>query len=142
MSTQLALQPIYTIEGLINACRTIEDAKVAAARFRPPPANVQQLLEPDLAYTKGRYRPAKYTLTDSVGAPHSLEQPINYVPSESPNAQSFSGASAMTCWNCNQTGHRFNQCTSVKRKHCYRCGQPNVTSKECPKCAGNGRRAQ
>lgn len=49
------------------------------------------------------------------------------------------------CWNCDDLGHTFLDCTVVRRIFCYGCGTKNVFRPQCPKCSiaklqGNGRR--
>lgn len=44
------------------------------------------------------------------------------------------------CWNCGAEGHLARGCLAPRRMHCYRCGRPDVTLKNCQSCAGNGRR--
>lgn len=42
--------------------------------------------------------------------------------------------SRFKCWNCDQVGHSFYDCPSKERKlFCYRCGEKNVTTPQCPK---------
>lgn len=42
----------------------------------------------------------------------------------------------ITCWNCDEIGHRHNDCKKDKIIFCYGCGQKGVTKPKCPKCAG------
>lgn len=49
------------------------------------------------------------------------------------------------CWNCDDLGHTFLDCTVVRRIFCYGCGAKNVFRPQCPKCSiaklqGNGKR--
>lgn len=48
----------------------------------------------------------------------------------------------LICWNCNEAGHVFMECTSsVRSLFCYRCGKPNTITPKCPNCQqGNHRR--
>lgn len=38
------------------------------------------------------------------------------------------------CWNCEQQGHVHRNCTAPRRRFCYSCRHPGVTSRTCPKC--------
>lgn len=44
--------------------------------------------------------------------------------------------STIICWNCNQPNHKYQNCTQRRKKFCYKCGRPNVTSYSCM-CSGN-----
>ena len=41
------------------------------------------------------------------------------------------------CWNCHDLRHRFRECSRPRGTFCYRCGEPDFTSRNCPKCQGN-----
>lgn len=46
------------------------------------------------------------------------------------------------CFNCDENGHGFRDCPSEKRcLFCYRCGEKNVTSPNCPVCQENRKRS-
>lgn len=47
------------------------------------------------------------------------------------------GFSHYKCWNCQQTGHSFVDCSLPRRLFCWRCGRDNVATRHCPKCQGN-----
>lgn len=40
----------------------------------------------------------------------------------------------LSCWNCSQKGHRFEDCLSERKIFCYGCGKPNVFKPNCLKC--------
>lgn len=44
----------------------------------------------------------------------------------------------LKCWNCSGP-HRFRSCPQPRSIFCYRCGEANVTSNDCPKCQGNAK---
>lgn len=74
---------------------------------------------------------------------HDLEPDLAYVSTDasdfaSPSTSLVTAINAMTCWNCNRSGHRSAQCTERKNKHCYRCGYAGFTVKNCPKCSISG----
>lgn len=49
-------------------------------------------------------------------------------------------ALSLTCWNCNQMGHRYQDCLSDRTVFCYGCGAPNMYKPNCAKCnPKNGR---
>lgn len=50
--------------------------------------------------------------------------------------------SQYVCFNCSEKGHGFRDCPSEQRLlFCYRCGEKNVTSPNCPACLENRRRS-
>ncbi|XP_073835648.1 uncharacterized protein [Musca autumnalis] len=57
-----------------------------------------------------------------------------------PKAPGVSKSEPMRCWNCNDKGHTFKQCTSSQRSlFCFRCGSPGVTAPQCNNCKQNSR---
>lgn len=49
------------------------------------------------------------------------------------------------CWNCDDLGHTFMDCTVARKVFCFGCGAKNVFRPRCPKCSvarvqGNGMR--
>lgn len=107
----LGLVEINNIDELKNLCAKIERKKHTIDNFAAP-SRKKCDLEPDLAY-------------------------VTSVQESSNNAIATTSGTSMKCWNCNQLGHRSAQCNQSKRKHCYRCGEPNVTVKSCGKCNSN-----
>jgi hypothetical protein len=41
------------------------------------------------------------------------------------------------CWNCTKTGHSYQACKLKRKIFCFRCGNPNVTTKTCARCSKN-----
>lgn len=48
----------------------------------------------------------------------------------------------LTCWNCDENGHRHNDCTEAKNVFCYGCGLKNVTKPKCPNCPGKEKQSR
>lgn len=51
----------------------------------------------------------------------------------------------LVCWNCDDIGHTYMDCTASRRIFCYGCGAKNCIRPQCPTCSvrnlqGNGRR--
>lgn len=128
IQTQLSLQPLTSISELIQLARTIEETELRIQKFVPPPSNLRHLVEPDLAYKK-----------PSGSNVASVKIETKSQPSQS--SDQYNG-SQPTCWNCNQTGHRFKKCKEPRKIFCFRCGQSNVIASTCPKCSKNLERAQ
>ncbi|XP_034937199.1 uncharacterized protein [Chelonus insularis] len=38
------------------------------------------------------------------------------------------------CWNCSKSGHLFRFCPEPRRRFCFKCQAPGVTSVNCPRC--------
>lgn len=41
----------------------------------------------------------------------------------------------VTCWNCDEKGHFWDDCLRERRVFCYGCGTPNVYKPQCTRCA-------
>jgi hypothetical protein len=53
--------------------------------------------------------------------------------------QDFQNQKSIQCFNCKKFGHKFSHCRTPQTSiFCYRCGQDNVYSFECPCASGNG----
>lgn len=57
------------------------------------------------------------------------------------NRKAASGQSLVTCWNCDDIGHSFKECTVATRNvFCYGCGAKNMYKPNCLRCSqGNFR---
>lgn len=38
------------------------------------------------------------------------------------------------CWNCRQSGHRYQECLANRTVFCYGCGTPDTYKPNCKKC--------
>lgn len=45
----------------------------------------------------------------------------------------------LTCWNCKQSGHRYQDCVADRTIFCYGCGMPDTYKPNCRKCASNSK---
>lgn len=135
---QLALQTITTISELLRLSRAVEETSQRMARFSPPPTNYRQLLEPELAYRNPNS--GNRNLAPAVGTTFSESRADQNVALVS--TPQTSTASMTICWNCNQSGHRFKKCEKPRQVFCFKCGNANFTSKNCPKCQKNGKGGQ
>lgn len=46
-------------------------------------------------------------------------------------------ASKLKCWNCENVGHRYQDCLKPRRIFCYGCGAVDTYKPSCPKCIAN-----
>lgn len=121
LQQRLGLQAVQNVAELGQICRQLEDIQHRTQQFREPPA-ASQAIEPDLAY----HRPRLSRISAVAPEQDNIE------------AVGSSTRSPIKCWNCEKSGHRSANCTEARRTHCYRCGKPNVITRNCPKCSGNG----
>lgn len=110
---QLGLADARTVDELVALGKKLEQRRSYVENYVPPPRR-NQSLEPDLAY----------------------------VDSASVSTVSTERSSSVKCWNCEQNGHMAINCRQPRRKHCYKCGQPNVTTRTCNRCSLNSRRVR
>lgn len=137
IQTQLALENYYTIEELSRSARLIEDAKLVSARYRPPPTQTNQILEPDLAYHRPRVQ-----RTHAIETEANLNTSQVSATTENPVQRSEVKCQGPTCYNCNQQGHIYTRCPQPLRIRCFKCQRPDVTSNNCPMCSGNAHGAR
>jgi len=45
---------------------------------------------------------------------------------------------SLTCWNCKQPGHRFDDCLEPRTIFCFGCGTKDIFKPRCPKCNPTG----
>lgn len=107
---QLGLVTVDSVDQLLELGRKLEARKATIETFTPPPRSRVGLMEPDLAYVYG----------GSESGGHS--------------STAVSAKVDIICWNCQQPGHRSNECSAARKKHCFRCGTEDVTVRSCPKC--------
>lgn len=136
IQSRLATHEILSIQDLLKFSRSVEETEIRIQRFVPPPTNYRTILEPQLAYRKPNM---------NISAVEQDIVPVsNYTQcsellnlSEAPPNLNVINSSQAKCWNCQEHGHIFSQCTKQRRKFCFKCGTDNVTFKTCPKCSKN-----
>lgn len=122
--SQLALHQINSVDQLSQLCRQLEESRMWTERYRPPPSNTSQLLEPDLNYSLSLPgRNSRTSFTSSFVSESSFRRNVSTV-----------NASSMRCWNCDSFGHSFSNCRKPKSIFCFSCGAKRVTKANCGKC--------
>lgn len=111
-TSQLALNPADSWSDLKRKCRLIEMAKDRAHNFADPPKASSSSLAPDLCY-KYHNRP-------------------------SPRVAAVQSSGGDFCVRCRVKGHSLRSCTAPFAVVCYRCGEKEVTARNCPKCRQTG----
>lgn len=48
---------------------------------------------------------------------------------------------SLLCWNCQKSGHRYQDCLEERKVFCYGCGTPNIYKPKCAKCTSKNFRA-
>lgn len=146
-SNQLALVDIVSVSNLVDMCRKLE------ANLRP--VNEQSVAHvcscstsANAGSSPSQSRSVKSPVSNSVNnfrknlsknfkqnkAAHPINTQTN--TSQEPSTSSVPKTPS-TCWNCGQQGHLFYNCKLQSKTFCYRCGLPNVTMRNCPKCSKN-----
>lgn len=125
-TTQLPL--VNSLEELEECCMALEAKKYRAEHYVPPSRKRQGFVEPDFAFVSD--------MRESLPGNHANDsvQEIRHVNPQAENRR----PREIVCWNCQKTGHYNRDCTSPRKIHCYRCGAPDVTTRNCPKCTNSG----
>ncbi|KAG8326019.1 hypothetical protein J6590_052459 [Homalodisca vitripennis] len=58
-------------------------------------------------------------------------------PTVNPPTRNIRREAVPICWNCEETGHRFSECTKPKRLRCYNCKTEGIKTTDCRCHAGN-----
>lgn len=158
-TTQLPV--VSTLEELESECLKLEAKKYRVDHYVPPSRRRRGFVEPDFAFiessiTSENFTPTTAPIAASYLPPSPTTFPTNvaaHLPQNSSFPRSNQADSASSgnhlnprpnlakCWNCDQTGHLNRNCPLPRKRHCYRCGTPDVTVSTCPKCrSGNASR--
>lgn len=113
----LGLIDVTLIDHLVELCSKLEIKKYSIENFSKPSRKKGEL-EPDLAY---------------VGVAS-----ISSFPSTSSGIRCAS-VNVMKCWNCHKSGHKSRDCEQAHKIHCYKCGKPNVTVRNCQNCTSHSK---
>lgn len=110
---KLVLIETGSLSDLKHKCRSIQELKVRAERYSPPPIKHSGLLEPDLACL---------SLNEAETDTTRPSNPWNLT------------VAPISCWNCQSLGHSHRECSNQRTIFCYRCGTKGKYSSDCPKC--------
>lgn len=100
-------------------CRSMEARRDIINRYIEPSSHRGKTLEKDLAYVD---------VTEHVTAIESTSQ----------NQPERSPAKAITCYNCNQPGHKAIGCALPRKLICFKCKKVGYTVRNCPACKNTG----
>lgn len=114
----MQLPDVKTVAQLEEECLKLEVKKYRTEHYVAPKQRIGNSVEPNFAYVN--------SMSDTFSQNLAVTR-IATVPE-------------ITCWNCQQEGHRRQQCPFPAKRICFRCGTPGVTVKTCSKCRllGNG----
>lgn len=130
--TQLGLVDVKSVAELLRLCRRLEERKESVEAYVPPPRN-RTAVEPDLAYFYTDYSPASTYRQNEHSASTS-----RFARQQSAHNVDVMQENPRSCWNCGRVGHLSSKCREPRKKHCFKCGKPNVTVYSCPCRPGNG----
>jgi hypothetical protein len=157
LADRLAVYDIITVEQIFNVMKHLERTTYVKQRRGNPSA---EPLEPAFftpePTTSARSRTTRrvYEVEESDGDSEVAEvaavdrtrrkQGQNRRPEPTPDenqvGRSTGQQTKVVCWNCDEAGHNFRQCSKPKEQDfCYYCGEKNTISPHCQRCkAGNG----
>lgn len=113
----LALIDIDTVDILTEKCKRLEETLSWDQQFTSNRKNGQYLLEPDLSIPSTSFK--------DNSCCKSSRKNISVV------------SSTWSCWNCQQTGHKYSNCRIPRKVFCFGCGTPDMVKTKCPKCTKN-----
>ena len=114
------LSPFYTqqlpvvqsVAELESECLKLEIKKYRVDNYKPPSRRSHEFVEPGLACIE------------------AVEM--------QPSTSSSSRLLTIKCFNCDKVGHMARDCSEPKRRQCYKCHHPGVTTRTCTICkSGN-----
>lgn len=142
IQSQLILHQVSTIDELIVLGRKVEEAQAVMDKYVPPPTSYRSLLEPELAYRKpGNQQPITVASSRPVQSTPVTNRNTSQPPRDNPSIPKSD--LEPSCWNCGGTGHRFKKCDQPRRnRFCFKCGSPDVSINNCPRCRKNSSRSQ
>jgi hypothetical protein len=127
----LVFTPVNSHDELLSRLELLENSFSDSRRFDPKP-RAEPVLEPDLAY-KQRL-PSKHLDKITTTLSPTTRVPLRQGAVGVASKQIATSSISVTCWNCGQKGHLSPSCPLPQKRHCYRCGEQNVTVRTCPKC--------
>lgn len=120
-TSRIALIDIKDTDELCTVCRRLDEADRIKQNYAPPPKS-SQVFQTDLAYLGE---------SSSSSASTSTYSQKNKYRGKTKNV------STVTCWNCQKPNHTFQTCREKPRIFCFKCGNANVTSRNCTRCQKN-----
>ena len=142
--SHLGAMEITSLAQLKTLCRRIEQ-RVQTVDYSVPSKRIQSL-EPDLAYislddhidetspSNSALLPGEQFLSECRQTCHCAAK--NAVAPQA--VEPIHAIKPIVCWNCQGQGHLNKDCPRPRKMHCYRCGQANVTVRNCPNCSNSG----
>lgn len=161
LQLRLAGNPMYSISQLVEFCRPIEETVFRLHHQSLSSANMNPLLGSGLTSARQARNHLSEIHVDDRDDTNQVEISVNpqlnlnsndilsdsNLPSSAIDVsalntnQGWSNSNnerrVVTCWNCDQPGHRFQQCPQPSKLLCFRCGKVGVTIRNCPVCSGN-----
>lgn len=129
------------IDFVTQRCRMAEllsggKAKAVTAEKSAKPAKREENRKPHIASVSSARSSSP---VQSKGKPSSPSQGNRPSTPVTPRKEVTPPKSQLHCWNCSGP-HVYLNCDQPRKRFCYRCGRPEVTVKDCPKCSGGNSR--
>lgn len=106
---------INTLEQLIDACRSIDNAAS---------------LSDNNTYSM--------PFSQSDSRVYSIHRQEGTIPSQNQSISPSTSRGRNRCWNCQVEGHSYGSCDQPKRGvFCFKCGARGVITSRCSRCSGN-----
>lgn len=106
-----------SLDELRSICRRMEERRDAIRSYVEPTSRKTSVLERDLAFVE-------------------IESERNVEIASTASSTSFrtGNGQSLSCFRCNQPGHKAIGCLLPKKIYCFKCKKDGVTVRNCPKC--------
>jgi hypothetical protein len=151
-SRQLNTKQFNSYRDLLNWGRDIEANRAQADSYQQPPSSMvdQEFVFPSQQQSKpfSRQSNTNQNQNQQFRNPNNSAQnsnrnqnqpqPQNSNTQQSKNSNNETNhnetqvkGTPQKCWNCQELGHRFANCTKQKKRFCHACGKQNTISSQC-----------
>lgn len=138
---RLALQDISSVDELGSSCKRLEEADVLGlcSSSRSHQVCEVNLDEPSSSRRSPNVRGGEQSnhrnQNNFWNGKKNKRLPRENNPEE---GEKDKAGTKYVCWKCSGPNHLFKDCKSnIKKRFCFKCGTPDVTSKTCSHCSGN-----
>lgn len=131
---KLALIQIINLAQLTHYCQEIDRVKfLTEKRKESMSQSSKTLLEPAFSYLRTRKVANRVNeIVEETNVENLIDNDVCAMNQESRNFNY--GSSNIKCYNCDKTGHFWNNCPQPHRDRCYKCGEKDTRTFKCIKC--------